>query len=292
MTNMMSDGIIELVRRSSVKHPRAKSVLDADPKFQTKKKNLGDNAVAGIGPEKNLGEANKLTPQEKTSKSAKQKRDKKKYIPHPPPHIAAVANVNRERKKEGLPESTVEEMAMIEERLARKDLAKGGSIKSDIDSYLDTQSFSRKIVTANWADRVAKELVEWINKPRSPEEVQPMKITEFFREKGIFHRDFYLLAKKHDILQKALDYALQALGDIRERNVLEGKWNPNAGMFMMGHYDENWRKEQERREAAKVKQAEATGVDFKALMLDMTAPVAPTEEVRAKLESDKKRIEE
>ena len=55
---------------------------------------------------------------------------------------------------------------MIEEKLVRKDLAKGGSIRSDLDSYLDTQSFSRKIVTANWADRVAKELVEWINKPR------------------------------------------------------------------------------------------------------------------------------
>ena len=270
----LSDGVLDLVRRSSIKHPRAKSVLDADPKFQTKKKNLGENAVAGIGPQKD-------------------REYRKKYIPNPPAHVAAVNYVNKERKAEGLPSSVSEEIAMIEEKLVRKDLAKGGSIRSDLDSYLDTQSFSRKIVTANWADRVAKELVEWINKPRDVDAdgnvKHPIKITEFFQEKGIYHRDFHKLKQKFPILEQAWDYAQMVLGNIRERNMLEGKWNPTVGMYTMGQYDPKWREEQDRREAAKVKQAEATAVDFKALMLDMTAPVAPTEEVRAKLESDNKR---
>jgi hypothetical protein len=209
----------------------------------------------------------------------------------------AVRFVNAERAKAGLPQDVREEMANIEEKGVRRDLKdlKGSNIKSDIDSYLDTQTFSRRVVTENWANRVAKELVDWINAPRERDESgnvkDPIKLNEFFREKGIFHRDFYRLAQKYEVLQFAIEYAKYALGDIRERNVLEGKWNANAGMFMMGQYDPIWKQELERREAAKLKQAEAAGVDFKAIVADMMSPVAPTEEVRLKKEADGKRIE-
>lgn len=213
-----------------------------------------------------------------------------------PTYSQAVRYVNMEREKAGLPKDVKEEIASIEEKSIRRDLKelKGSNIKSDIDSYLDMQTFSRRVVTENWANRVAKELVDWINAPRERDEngnvKDPIKLNEFFREKGIFHRDFYRLALKYEVLQFAIEYAKYALGDIRERNVLEGKWNANAGMFMMGQYDPIWKQELERREAAKLKQAEAAGVDFKAIVADMMSPVAPTEEVRLKKEADEKRI--
>lgn len=211
-----------------------------------------------------------------------------------PAPIMAVEYVKKERRKEGLPEDVRREMKETEEKLVRADL-KGANIQSDLDSYLDTQTFTRKIVTANWAERVAKSLVEWVNRPQVIDEEgnvkYPMKITEFFREKGIYHRDFHALKQKYPVLQQAFEYAQMVLGDIRERNMLEGKWNPTVGMFTMGQYDPNWRQEQERRESAKLKQAEATGVNVNALMAEMIAPVPQTEEVRVKLESDKKRLE-
>jgi len=269
MNNGLSEGILDLVRRSAVKHPPLITGFELNKRYKERQ----------VDKMKELESKDKLTPKDrkfiKRSSMASERS-------------TAVEYVNIERRKEGLPQHSEEEGAIIEEKLARKELAKGAGIVSDIDSYLDTQTFSRKIVTANWAERVAKELVEWINKPRGPEELQPIKVTEFFKEKGIFFRDFHKISKKYEILDAALKYANQALGDIRERNMLEGKWNPTVGMFTMGQYDPNWREEQERREAAKVKQAEATGVDFKALMLDMTTPVLPTEEVREKLAKDKK----
>ena len=218
-------------------------------------------------------------------------KPKPKSPPPQPALIPAVEYVKAERRQANLPESAVEENAMIEEKLVRAELRekKGADINSELDTYLDTQTFSKKIVYANWADRVASEMREWVLRPRKADEPQPMKITEFFREKGIYHRDFYRLMKRYPILEYSLNFALQALGDIRERNVLENKWNAPAGMFMMGHYDEDWRKETERREAAKVKQVIAAGVNIEAVMDAMTIPVAPTEEVRLKKEQDMKR---
>ncbi len=207
----------------------------------------------------------------------------------------AVEHVKRERIKEGLPEDVRREMKDIEEKLVRADL-KGADINSELDSYLDTQTFTRKIVNANWADRVAKMLVEWVNKPCGMDEdgnfKYPIKVTEFFREKGIYHRDFHTLKNKFPVLKQALDYAEMVLGDIRERNMLEGKWNVTVGMFTMGQYDPKWREEQDRRESAKLKQAEATGVNVNALMAEMITPVPQTEEVRVKMEQDKKRIKD
>jgi len=87
--------------------------------------------------------------------------------------IPAVEYVEKERKRQGL-EGVRKEMADIEEALLQKEWRekekirklKGADVNSDLDSYLDTQTFSRKVATANWADKVARELVSWVNKPR------------------------------------------------------------------------------------------------------------------------------
>lgn len=278
---MIKEGVLKIVRESIERHAEEEKKRKQEEEKNAEKVRKRKERMA-----------------EKEAKEAKEgvepkPKPKPKSPPPQPALIPAVEYVKAERKKAGLPEDPKEEEALIEERLVRAELreSKGADISSELDSYLDTHTFSKKIVYANWADRVAKELVEWASRPRKPEEPQPMKVTEFFREKGIFHRDFHRLKKRYPVLEKAFDFALQAIGDIRERNMLENKWNASVGMYTMGYYDEDWRKEQERREAAKVKQAAAAGADVKALMLDMTTPVAPTEEVRLKVERDKNRDE-
>ena len=270
---MISDGVIELVKRSAIKHKKV-------PPYSGKEK-----PIVGTGWEPPTGteKVKHMAPAD-----AKPIEEPKKKIKggHTPARDPVVDYVNAERAKQKLPADPKVEALEIEERLVRTELRKGGSISSPLDSYLDTCTFSRKIVTANWADRVAKELVMWINQPREKGK-EPSKITEFLREKGIYHGDFYRLSQQYEILRQATDYALQALGDIRERNLLENVWNTNVGMFMMGHYDKDWREEQKRREAAKIAQSAASGTDFKAIITDMLAPVAPTEEVRVRLEETK-----
>ena len=59
---------------------------------------------------------------------------------------------------------------------------------------------------------------------------------------------------------------------------------------MMPHYSDDWRAEHERRDAAKLKQANAAGVNIQAVMTDMLQPVPRTQEVTNKLEADKKRV--
>lgn len=212
------------------------------------------------------------------------------------PYVAAIKFVRSERVAKGLPAGAKEELESIEEAGVRSDLASSRRMDAKdklhavecktIEEYLDTKTFTRKIANAMWAERVAHELVEWIDAPREDGK-QPIKLTEFFREKGIYHRDFHRLSKQYEILAQAADYALRALGDIRERNVLENKWNPTAGMFMMGHYDEDWATEMRRREEAKQKQNVSQTIDLAAIVRETIKPVAPTEEVRVKLERDK-----
>jgi hypothetical protein len=202
-----------------------------------------------------------------------------------PARDKAVDAVTVERLKQGLPLDVKEELVAIE-----KNLQKGGAITSELDSYLDTCTFHRKIVNANWADRVAKELMEWINQPRERGK-EPFSVTEFLREKGIYFRDFERLSAQFEILRQATAFARQALADIRERNILENVWNPQVGMFTMRQYSPIWKQEMETRESAKLKQAAASGTDFKAIITDMLAPTPSTEEVRNKIIEDFKRDE-
>lgn len=218
----------------------------------------------------------------------KVKRDytKRKHVPRcdSEPSRKAINTVIKERKAEGILMTAEQERRMIEKEHKPLDTINAHYVFGE---YRDLFTFSKKTTSPTWAESFARELVAWAR--NTPDAI---KVNEFLMMKGVSMLDFHHLFVQYPILKEAYNIAKSILGNTRERNVLENKWNASAGIFMMGHYDEDWRKETERREAAKVKQAEATGVDFKALMLDMTAPVAPTEEVREKLAKDKKRMEE
>ena len=214
------------------------------------------------------------------------------------PHIMAVRHVRSERMSEGLPAEVKEELESIEEEAVRNELRSSRKMDAKdklhaaecktIEDYLDTKTFTRRIANEMWANKVAKALVAWVKRPREDGK-DPIKLTEFFMEEGIYHRDFHRLAKRYDVLGHAADFALKALGNIRERNVLENKWNAAAGMFMMGHYDDDWAAELRRREEAKQKQNAISTIDLSAIVKETIKPVAATEEVKRKKEEDERR---
>lgn len=202
-------------------------------------------------------------------------------------HRDAVMYVKSERIAQGYPPDSKDELRAIEADRQRNVALRKEQPKAIPYQYLDTLTFSKKIATDMWAERVAKELIEWVeNNPSA------IKINEFIRQKGIFHRDFFYLASKHERLGQAVEYAKRALGDIRERNILENKWNASAGMYMMNHYDPDWKAETERRDSVKLQQSQTSTTDLTQILGVVMKPAELTDEVRQSLERFKNRVKE
>lgn len=188
------------------------------------------------------------------------------------PWKSAVLHVNKEREEQGLlPIDHSQDKA----EALRKSQDPGLTM-----SYYDTITFSRHVISEQWATRVARDLVAWVE--GNPDAI---KINEFLRLKGIYYKDFYYFAERYEILGKALDYAKRALGDIRERNILQRKWDSSAGQYMMGHYDSDWRAETERRDKAKSEQNQTTTTDLTEILKVVMKPQEATEEVRQRKEA-------
>lgn len=188
------------------------------------------------------------------------------------PWKEAVLFVNRERTAEGL--------LPIDHSHDKEEARKKSQDPCLTMSYYDTITFSRHVISEQWATRVAKELVQWVE--ANPDAI---KINEFLRLKGIYYRDFYYFVGRFEILEKALNYAKRALGDYRERNVLERKWDSSCGQYMMNHYSDEWREETERRDKVKSEQNQTTNVDLTEILKIVMKPQAPTEEVRLRKEA-------
>ena len=203
------------------------------------------------------------------------------------PHRDAVMYVKGERIAQGYPPDAKDELRAIElvRQKNAQEMAKQGK---DIPyQYLDALTFSKKIATEMWAERTARELIQWV-------EANPcaIKINEFVRQKGLFPRDFDYLVSKYEKLRNAVDYAKRALGDNRERNVLENKWNASAGMYMMNHYDPDWKAETERRDKAKSDQNATTVTDLTSILGVVMKPTPITDEVKKSLERFRDKVRE
>lgn len=202
-------------------------------------------------------------------------------------HRDAVMYVKSERIAQGYPPDSKDELRAIEADRQRNIKLRNEQPNAIPYQYLDTLTFSKKIATDMWADRVARELVDWVEANPSA-----IKINEFIRLKGIYHRDFFYLASKHERLGQAVEYAKRALGDIRERNILENKWNANAGMYMMNHYDPDWKAETDRRDSVKLQQNQTTTTDLTQILGVVMKPPEITDEVRISLERFKRKVRE
>lgn len=190
--------------------------------------------------------------------------------------VKAVKTVKKERLRAGLPEDPVEEAIEIEKRLdpSNVDLKK----EPELDLYWDTQCFGRKVADKMWAEKVARKLVNWAVTTKTA-----LKINEFFQEENIWYKDFYRLKKKFEILDRAHDIAMRAIGDHRERGMMEKKYDASVGMYMQGLYDPEWKAEQDRRDSLRVRLNSVSPELIMEKIKELTTRVDPTDEVRERL---------
>lgn len=188
-------------------------------------------------------------------------------------HLSPETFVKKEREAAGKP-PLKEELAKLNPPLTLEQ-------EERLPIYIyDLLTFDKKIVNEKWAKELSTKLVIWVN-----ETEDAIKIGEFLQKEKVYWEDFNNLKKRFPFLEMACKYANNILGNKRERNILEEKWNATAGMYMMNKYDEDWKQETERRDSIKLKQSQATFTDLKGILEVVAAQTPHTEEVAEALKT-------
>ena len=86
-------------------------------------------------------------------------------------------------------------------------------------------------------DQLCRDGVQW-----AEENNRAVKLGQFFRLKGINKRQWEHLCATNQVVKDAHEAMLEALGDRRELNMLEGKYKEHSNMYVMHNYDEDWDK--------------------------------------------------
>lgn len=89
---------------------------------------------------------------------------------------------------------------------------------------------------------LAQELIDWANC-----DPNAFKLSQFYRAYGIGKSCFYGWVNKSPELKTALEIAKQALGDRREMGAALGVLNPVMIKASMSMYDEDWKKDEDRK---------------------------------------------
>lgn len=114
--------------------------------------------------------------------------------------------------------------------------------------YYCVFGFQKKSVTAGILDRYAQELREWVDDPTQ----EPFKLSEWYLKKGMPSASFYEWSKKHEAFGAAHKYAIERLGNIREKKATIGsEYDPGMIKLTLGHYCPIFKQEQERTAALK-----------------------------------------
>lgn len=106
--------------------------------------------------------------------------------------------------------------------------------------YTDMFSFKEKPVSDRWIEALAAQLVKW-----AMDDPQALKISQFYKVRGINSSDMTRWLGRSEVLRHAHKFALQTIGDRREVGAILRVYEPGMIRYMMPHYDEDWRKEEE-----------------------------------------------
>jgi hypothetical protein len=166
-----------------------------------------------------------------TDKIIKRKGDRK---------IKAVECVNEERK---LDNNTGKESE------AKMVITKNSDFS--FTEYFNMNTMSRQIATDQWAEKTAKNMIEWAQTDDA------LILNDFFSLLGICRQDFLALANKYPILKTARDYAKSLIASRRERGMLTRKFDSGSVSFMMPMYSEDWKENVEWRSSLKAAEGKA-----------------------------------
>lgn len=117
-----------------------------------------------------------------------------------------------------------------------------------VDFYQDLFTLREKPVSQEVIKRILSEaLHEAIRNPKL------LKLTTYFRERGLSHQTIKRWAKTYPWAQELYDETKQAIGDNRELGALTNKLNASMVMYNMPLYDPEWMEMLKLRESLKHK---------------------------------------
>jgi len=104
------------------------------------------------------------------------------------------------------------------------------------EKYLCMNSLREKPVSDDVLERWGLELLQWaINEPKA------IKMSQWLTLKGLDSKTLWRFCERNDKLKAAYNRALAILGDRREAGGLERKYDSGITIFMMPHYDPDWK---------------------------------------------------
>jgi len=109
------------------------------------------------------------------------------------------------------------------------------STNKEYETYRNLFTLRQKPVSLAFIEKLALELIMWA---RDNEDA--LKITQFYRLKGINSNDMKRWEERSDKLRAAHEFALMVIGDRREIGALKNKLNAGIVMKTMSLYDQNW----------------------------------------------------
>lgn len=102
--------------------------------------------------------------------------------------------------------------------------------------FYNMNTLTKQVASELWAEKMSKRMIDW-----ATQNEDALTLGEFYTSIGILNQDFCALAAKYPLLQKALDYTRQVIGDRREKGMLTRKFDSGSVAYMMPAYDPMWK---------------------------------------------------
>lgn len=128
-----------------------------------------------------------------------------------------------------------------------------------LEDYLDLFTFKMKPVTEAFIERLAQELILWVDDEK--EARKRLKISQFYGYKKIPKEAFYRWIRKHPNLEEAYKYAMYSLGDRREIGVALREYDASV-LKVMPLYDADWKDIEKWRASIKAETEAAASINY------------------------------
>ena len=137
----------------------------------------------------------------------------------------AVKYVRAERKRNGEDEKDA--------KVESSTLKNSGN---NFAEFYNMNTFTKEVASKIWSEKMAKRMIEW-----AVSNEDALTLNEFYVSIGMLSQDFCALADKFPILDKALNFVKQIIGNRREKGMLTRKFDAGSTAYMMPHYSPEWK---------------------------------------------------
>jgi hypothetical protein len=139
-----------------------------------------------------------------------------------------------------------------------------------LDEYWNFDSMRLLPMTKATILRLAENGIKW-----AKDNEKAYKVEQFLVEQGINLRTWQRWCEQHEELQNAHDQMVMIIGCRRESGLLERRFDSQSTMFMMPHYDGNWKKNLEWKTGLTNKTEGVGGTQFVVIPACPNSPLVP-----------------